>query len=94
MTAYTHRMANPAFPRAGRYIKDGELRQIVELTAGKAYNLVRPTQVVRVIQGNAWITLDGEDYFLKAGQEVMVPVHKAPAVISSPNGKPLIFEVR
>lgn len=94
MTAYTQRMANPAFPWEGRYVKDGELRQIVELTAGKAYNLVRPTQVVRIIRGNAWITLDGEDYVLKAGQEVMVPVQKAPAVISSPNSQPLVFEVR
>jgi quercetin dioxygenase-like cupin family protein len=87
-------MANPAFPWAGRYVKDGELRQIIELAAGKAHTLARPTQTVRVVQGNAWITLDGEDYLIKAGQEVMVQVQKAPAVISSPNDEPLIFEVR
>ncbi len=94
MTAYTHRMPNPASPWDDRYIKDGELRQIVELTAGKAYTLVHPTQVIRVVQGNAWITLDGDDYVLKEGQEVMVPVQKEPAVISSPDSKPLVFEVR
>ncbi|GIL11649.1 MAG: DUF2917 domain-containing protein [Chloroflexi bacterium] len=68
--------------------------QVKRLENGNAATLKRISQVVRVVKGQAWISLDGEDMVLKNGQEVYLRQGKQPAVISSVNRETLVYEIR
>jgi hypothetical protein len=51
-------------------------------------------QIIRVISGFAWITVDGEDIILQRGQEFTLAPSKYPAVISSARIRvPVVYEV-
>ncbi len=93
MTAQTRQMVNPVFTWANQSVKDRKLRLMVELTPQDTYRLEHRTQVIKVVQGMAWIVLDGQDYIVNAGQGITVPARKEPIIVTSLKRKPVIFEV-
>ncbi len=70
-----------------------ERSQTVRLGAGGVRTLQRASQVIRVVSGCAWITLDGDDIVLCSGQAVRLVPGKHPAVISGPSDYPVIYEI-
>ncbi len=82
-TATFARVNSPAVERA----------QTVRLGAGSVRTLPRASQMIRVVAGCAWITLDGDDIVLCSGQEVRLVPGRHPAVISGPSDYPVIYEI-
>jgi hypothetical protein len=70
-----------------------ESSQVFRLGAGSVRTLQRARQVVRVISGCAWITLDGDDIVLCSGETVRLAPGKHPAVISGPSDRPVVYEI-
>jgi hypothetical protein len=67
--------------------------QTVRLGAGSVRTLQRASQVIRVVSGCAWITLDGDDIVLCGGQAIRLVPGKHPAVISGPSDHPVVYEI-
>lgn len=93
MTAQTRQMVNPVFAWTGQSAIDRMLRLMVELTPQDAYRLEHRPQVIKVVQGTAWIVMDGQDYVVNAGQGITIPARKEPIIVTSLKRKPVIFEV-
>ncbi len=49
---------------------------------------------LRVLSGNAWISLDGRDLILAAGNTFELPALKRPAVVSAAGCAAVLFELR
>jgi hypothetical protein len=94
MNAQNHLTANPSVRWNNRDAQQGELKQIVELTAADVYKLERKVHTIKVTQGSAWVVIDGTDYLIDTGREMTIPVRQQRALISSPNGQLVRFEVR
>lgn len=77
-----------------RWLKSpDEPHQIIELDGFEVYRLERRSQVVRVLAGCAWITVAGKDVFVPRGEEMPLWPEREYSIISSPNFRPLVFEV-
>jgi len=74
-------------PRAA--LKTGDNR----LEPGEALSLTRSGQTLRVVSGSAWITFDGQDTTLLAGQEMILEPGKNAAVISALEEEPLVYRL-
>ena len=58
------------------------------------YMCIRPNgQIVQVLSGNAWITCNGEDILLEAGQETQLPHDQSEAIISAIGSASVTFEI-
>lgn len=64
----------------------------IELMKGYVRDEKRESQVLRVVSGNAWVTIDGEDVVLKAGEELKLSRGKHDAVVSPAGSEPLVYE--
>lgn len=69
--------------------------QSVVLLRGKVMSLHARYQIVHVKRGMAWVTLNGKDYALFPGDEiVLVPQDGYPATISAMGSKPAVLSVQ
>jgi mannose-6-phosphate isomerase-like protein (cupin superfamily) len=64
----------------------------IELMKGYVRDEKRESQVLRVISGKAWVTMDGEDVVLKPGDELKLSRGKYDAVVSATGDEPLVYE--
>ncbi len=62
------------------------------LYKGEVCRLAPATQGIRVISGNAWLTVSGQDIMLTSCTEKTLSVGKEIALISTLQDTPLIFE--
>lgn len=82
------------FVVSGEQTPSAELRPgEYQLVPGETLNIPRMGQLLRVISGCAWITFDGEDMILSAGQEMVLQPGEDVAVISALAGEPLVYRV-
>jgi mannose-6-phosphate isomerase-like protein (cupin superfamily) len=64
----------------------------IELMKGYVRDEKRESQVLRIVSGNAWVTMDGEDFVLKPGDELKLSHGKYDAVVSPTGDEPLVYE--
>ena len=64
----------------------------IELMKGYVRDEKRESQVLRVVSGNAWVTMDGKDVVLKPGDEFKLSRGKYDAVVSPAGDEPLVYE--
>ncbi len=64
----------------------------IELMKGYVRDEKRESQVLRVVSGTAWISLDGEDIVLKPGEEYKLSHGKHKALVSPVTDEPLVYE--
>jgi mannose-6-phosphate isomerase-like protein (cupin superfamily) len=64
----------------------------IELMTGYVRDEKRESQTLRIVSGTAWVTMDGEDFVLKAGEELKLSHGKHDAVVSPTGDEPLIYE--
>lgn len=65
-----------------------------ELMDGFVRDEKRESQVLRVVSGQAWITMDGEDFVLSEGEELRLSHGKYDAVVSATGHDPLVYEIK
>lgn len=49
--------------------------------------------ILRVLAGTAWLTIDGRDVVMRKGDEWVLSPGKYPALVSSVNGQSLVYEL-
>ncbi len=64
------------------------------LYRSEALSIALPRRSVRVLSGTAWISANGLDIVLEAGQSAEFPIGREPAVISAIGGEAVLFELR
>jgi hypothetical protein len=64
------------------------------LYKGEIFRLPGSPICMRVLSGNAWLTVDGQDIIVAGGQTAAVRSKKDVALVSTFDSAPLIFEVR
>lgn len=74
-------------------ISTDDAPQILELDGFEVFRLRQDAQVIRVLSGCAWITVAGKDIFVPRGEDVHLMPERDVTLISSPNRRPLVFEV-
>ncbi|MBZ0306031.1 MAG: DUF2917 domain-containing protein [Anaerolineae bacterium] len=65
-----------------------------ELMKGFVRDEKRDSQVLHVISGTAWVTMDGKDILLAEGEKLRLSRGKYDAIVSTADGKPLVYEVK
>jgi hypothetical protein len=63
------------------------------LCAGEVYRLPQAGEQLRVVSGQAWLTAQGRDVVLSAGDEVILPASVEAALISPIDHTALVLEV-
>ena len=84
-------MSNPE-PKRTTHTMQALNQSQIELMEGYIRDEKRESQVLRVVSGKAWITMDGEDFLLGEGDEIKLSHGKHKAVISASGHEPLIYE--
>lgn len=74
------------------------LRQTCEgsvesLKRGEVFRLDNRSRMLRVKRGQIWLSWDGEDYVLDAGEDMLFPTGTANAVLSVTEGDLAEFEL-
>ena len=64
----------------------------VELMKGYVRSEKRESQVLRVVSGTAWVSMDGKDIFLESGQEFKLSHGRHQAVVSPAGQEPIVYE--
>lgn len=64
----------------------------IELMKGYVRNEKRESQVLHIVSGTAWVSMDGEDLILKPGDQLKLSHGKYNAVVSSASSEPLVYE--
>jgi len=77
--------------QAATYTDEGQ--DVVYLEHRALHSVKRENQVLRIIQGVAWITFDAQDWFAEAGEFVALGMGYDEAVITSMGQSPLVYEV-
>ncbi len=74
---------------------NGEVATRLTLAGGEVMSVaIRPDLArVRVITGQAWISYEGQDYFLSYGEEMTLPRGKFDAIVTALYNKPLTVEL-
>lgn len=84
-------MANPDEKRITHTLP--QLTQTkIELMNGYVRNEKRESQVLRIVSGTAWVSIDGEDMVLKPGEELKLSRGAYNAVVSATGDGPLVYE--
>jgi len=65
----------------------------IRLNDGEVFSLQGTTQSLYVVSGRAWVTLDGKDIFLNAGQRFTIPRSKYAVVISAMKNREVVCEI-
>jgi quercetin dioxygenase-like cupin family protein len=71
---------------------DSALR-VFELSKGGVHKLERSCQVIRVIAGCAWITLNGQDIIVEHGDEIHLDPGEHSAIISNLCDELLVYKI-
>ena len=64
----------------------------IELMKGYVRNEKRESQLIRIVSGTAWVSMDGEDTILNPGEELKLSHGKYNAVVSATGNEPLVYE--
>jgi hypothetical protein len=64
----------------------------IELMNGYVRSEKRESQVLRIVSGKAWVSMEGEDTILEPGQEFKLSHGKHQAVVSAVGDDPLVYE--
>jgi mannose-6-phosphate isomerase-like protein (cupin superfamily) len=64
----------------------------IELMKGYVRSEKRESQVLRIVSGTAWVSMDGEDLVLNPGEELKLSHGKHQAVVSPAGDDPLVYE--
>ena len=67
---------------------------IIELNGDETYVLDSYAQLIRVLNGSAWITINGEDRIVRQDEDTYIESGREQAIISSLNHRPLVFEIQ
>lgn len=75
--------------------QEGEenIRRVHYLSGYRLMRLPRKDQTVEVLMGTAWLTMDGEDYILQAGETLQLTPGGDFALVSSLQQKRLVLAV-
>ena len=65
-----------------------------ELMKGFVRDEKRESQVIHIVSGTAWVTMDGKDVILTEGEELRLSRGKYDAIVSTANNEPLVYEVK
>lgn len=65
----------------------------IHLRDDEVFSLQGAMQTLYIVSGRAWITLDGKDIFLNAGQQITLPRSRYAVVISAIKHHELAFEI-
>lgn len=65
---------------------------LVQLAPGEVRSHRRNSQVLHVVSGQAWITVDGRDIVLSSGEEMAISPGTYEAVILALGRQPLTYE--
>jgi DUF2917 family protein len=65
----------------------------IRLQENEVFSLQGAMQTLYVVSGRAWITLDGNDVFLSAGQQMTLPRTKYAVVVSAIKRRELVCEI-
>jgi hypothetical protein len=65
----------------------------VRVTKGEARRLPQTPLTIRILSGEAWITLDEEDVFARGGESVTLAMGRFPAVISALGKRAVRYEI-
>ncbi len=65
----------------------------IRLRDDEVFSLQGAMQTLYVVSGRAWITLDGKDIFLSAGQRMTIPRSKYAVVISAMKRREVVCEI-
>jgi len=68
--------------------------QVFRLSKGAVHKLQRSCQVILVMAGCAWITLNGQDIVVESGHEIHLEPGEHSAVVSNLCDDLLVYEVR
>lgn len=82
-------MAGPYRKVSGTEVKV----QTQRLDGRDVRKMTNVAQVVRVVAGSAWITLNGEDIFVNRGEQVQIEPGEYAPVISGVNGRSVVYEI-
>ncbi len=64
----------------------------IELMKGYVRSEKRQSQVLRIVSGKAWISMEGEDIFLEPGEELKLSHGRHQAVVSPASDEPVVYE--
>ena len=64
----------------------------IELMKGYVRSEKRESQVLRVVSGTAWVSMDGKDILLEPGQEFKLSHGRNQAVVSPIGQEPIVYE--
>jgi hypothetical protein len=67
---------------------------IIELNGDETYVLDSYAQLIHVLNGSAWITINGEDRIVGQDEDTYIESCRGQAIISSLNHSPLVFEIQ
>jgi len=84
-------MANPDEKRSTHTMEKSS-KTAIELMKGYVRDEKRESQVMRIVSGTAWVSMDGEDIILNPGEELKLSHGKYKALVSPANDEPLVYE--
>jgi hypothetical protein len=84
-------MANPNEKRT-MHTMDKLSQSTIELMKGYVRTEKCQSQLLRIVSGTAWVTMDGEDMLLKPGDELKLAFCKHNALVSATGNEPLVYE--
>lgn len=84
-------MGNPDKKRSTHTMERAS-QSTIELMKGYVRDEKRESQVMRIVSGTAWVSMDGEDIVLKPGEELKLSHGKYKAIVSPANDEPLVYE--
>ena len=64
----------------------------IELMKGFVRTEKRESQLMRVVSGTAWVSMDGKDMVLNPGEELKLSHGQYKAVVSAAGNEPLVYE--
>ena len=64
----------------------------IELMKGYVRSEKRDSQVLRIVSGTAWVSIDGEDMVLSSGEELKLSHGRHQAVVSATGDEPLVYQ--
>ena len=64
----------------------------IEVMKGYVRTEKRESQVLRIVSGTAWVSMEGEDILLKPGEEFKLSHGKQNALVSPMGTEPLVYE--
>jgi hypothetical protein len=71
---------------------DGMLRLV--LYKGEVFRLPQRFKEIQILSGRAWLTMNGKDILVEAGQKVSLATGKDIALISTVRDVPVVLEAR